>query len=257
MSTLKPIAGFTAPKDQRHVFEEPVGTRWQAWKTWHWPLEIVRPGVVLRVFDTTARAFIADVTVTRGGGFTYASRRSLIKGMIDIVGWEPDYSGAYWQNAPMPPQGKDHFALAFQWTVTTRFFEPWSGRFPQLGWIDLDAQSYLDGAFDPDAAGLEGDAYWVKHRQLERNSKLVLRARVYWRRTLGELRCAVCHFSFERRYGTLGADYIEMHHVTHLHKGARKTRPRDLIPVCANCHRMLHRTRQGVTLEELRRILAS
>ncbi|MFC8361700.1 HNH endonuclease [Streptomyces griseorubiginosus] len=60
------------------------------------------------------------------------------------------------------------------------------------------------------------------------------------------LRCEVCDFDFARAYGELGEGYIEVHHVTPLHaSGTRETRLEDLACVCANCHRMCHRSRPG------------
>ncbi|MFD5127234.1 HNH endonuclease [Streptomyces olindensis] len=62
----------------------------------------------------------------------------------------------------------------------------------------------------------------------------------------GTLQCEVCDFDFARTYGDLGDGYIEVHHVTPLHaSGARKTKLADLACLCANCHRMCHRSRPG------------
>ncbi|MFJ4686069.1 HNH endonuclease [Streptomyces sp. NPDC088789] len=63
------------------------------------------------------------------------------------------------------------------------------------------------------------------------------------------LRCEVCDFDFARTYGTdLGEGYIEVHHVTPLHvSGVRETRLEDLACLCANCHRMCHRSLPGET----------
>jgi 5-methylcytosine-specific restriction protein A len=60
------------------------------------------------------------------------------------------------------------------------------------------------------------------------------------------LRCEVCAFDFARTYGDLGDGYIEVHHVTPLHaSGTRETKLADLACLCANCHRMCHRSRPG------------
>ncbi|WP_030320981.1 HNH endonuclease [Streptomyces sp. NRRL B-3229] len=60
------------------------------------------------------------------------------------------------------------------------------------------------------------------------------------------LRCEVCDFDFARIYGELGEGYIEVHHVIPLHaSGTRETRLEDLACLCANCHRMCHRSRPG------------
>ncbi|MEV0244186.1 HNH endonuclease [Streptomyces sp. NPDC050674] len=62
----------------------------------------------------------------------------------------------------------------------------------------------------------------------------------------GQLRCEVCEFDFGRTYGELGYGYIEVHHVTPLHAtGTRETKIADLACLCANCHRMCHRSRPG------------
>ncbi|MGR4850153.1 HNH endonuclease [Streptomyces sp. LARHCF252] len=66
------------------------------------------------------------------------------------------------------------------------------------------------------------------------------------RRRGSPLRCEVCDFDFAQIYGSLGEGYIEVHHVTPLHiSGAQETRLDDLACLCANCHRMCHRSRPG------------
>lgn len=55
--------------------------------------------------------------------------------------------------------------------------------------------------------------------------------------------CQICGFNFERTYGDLGVEFAEAHHkvpLSMLDKEVRTTLD-DLITVCANCHRMLHR----------------
>lgn len=69
------------------------------------------------------------------------------------------------------------------------------------------------------------------------------------------LDCMACGFNFERTYGSWGKGFIEVHHVVPLSEAGRsETDPAtDLIVLCANCHRMVHRKR-GVclSLDELR-----
>jgi hypothetical protein len=74
----------------------------------------------------------------------------------------------------------------------------------------------------------------------------------------GRLFCQVCDFDFGARYGPLGDDYIEAHHtvpISELSEGST-TRIEDLAMVCANCHRMLHRRRPWLSMDELKRLLA-
>lgn len=71
--------------------------------------------------------------------------------------------------------------------------------------------------------------------------------------------CAVCNLDMGMRYGQLGEGFIEVHHQY------RSTTPwtpedgdpvRDLVPVCPNCHAMLHRGRElPLTVQELKRAM--
>jgi 5-methylcytosine-specific restriction protein A len=67
--------------------------------------------------------------------------------------------------------------------------------------------------------------------------------------------CAVCGFNFKEVYGALGTDYVEVHHLKQIADIGKvyKINPiTDLRPVCANCHRMLHKQRPPLSIEELK-----
>jgi hypothetical protein len=69
------------------------------------------------------------------------------------------------------------------------------------------------------------------------------------------LNCVACGFNFEKVYGERGKDFIEVHHVRPLSTigNAIDIDPmRDLVPVCSNCHRMIHRRKDDVlSIEQL------
>lgn len=72
------------------------------------------------------------------------------------------------------------------------------------------------------------------------------------------LACEVCTFDFERTYGERGRHYIEVHHRTPLHiSGSTRTKLTDLALLCSNCHRMIHRGRPWLTVDELRSRLSN
>lgn len=67
--------------------------------------------------------------------------------------------------------------------------------------------------------------------------------------------CAVCDFNFGLVYGELGEGFIHVHHLTPIHSigEAYVLDPeKDLRPVCPNCHAMLHRRKQVLSIEELK-----
>ncbi|AUZ89410.1 hypothetical protein CVO76_12735 [Arthrobacter agilis] len=66
--------------------------------------------------------------------------------------------------------------------------------------------------------------------------------------------CRVCGFEFNSVYGPLARGYVEVHHLTPVSMMGepRPVDPRtDLVPLCANCHRMVHRRWPPFSPEEL------
>ena len=67
-------------------------------------------------------------------------------------------------------------------------------------------------------------------------------------------KCQACGFNFSETYGSLGSEYIEVHHrvpVSQMGGSYRLNPIQDLVPVCANCHAMLHRAQPPHTVEYL------
>lgn len=113
---------------------------------------------------------------------------------------------------------------------------------------------------DPSAEeAVEGRLLTRVHKLRERSSDLPgLKKRAVLRAT-GKLDCEGCGFNFRARYGEHAGDYAEVHHLTPLSELGEnvKTTLADLAVVCANCHRMIHRRRQWLTMEELRGLVLS
>jgi 5-methylcytosine-specific restriction endonuclease McrA len=103
------------------------------------------------------------------------------------------------------------------------------------------------GSPDVELAGFEGQlkGAFVKHRWREAKMR---RAKIAGVKGLngGRLICEVpeCGFDFVERYGELGTDYAQVHHLLPLSKSpkqGREVKLSDLAIVCANCHAMIHR----------------
>ena len=54
-------------------------------------------------------------------------------------------------------------------------------------------------------------------------------------------KCAVCGFDFEKIYGQLGKNFIEVHHMVPVSEKEQENNVNNLRPLCPNCHRMIHR----------------
>jgi 5-methylcytosine-specific restriction endonuclease McrA len=87
-------------------------------------------------------------------------------------------------------------------------------------------------------AQIENRKLVVSHIQRERSRFLASECK-----ERDKYQCQVCNMRFEQTYGDIGKTFAEAHHIIPLSelKGRVKTRLDDLVTVCANCHRMLHR----------------
>lgn len=62
--------------------------------------------------------------------------------------------------------------------------------------------------------------------------------------------------NFKEKYEELGKDYIEVHHIkpnlkliSEINSEYVVDPEKDLIPVCSNCHSMLHRKINGISVD--------
>jgi 5-methylcytosine-specific restriction endonuclease McrA len=78
----------------------------------------------------------------------------------------------------------------------------------------------------------------VSHLRRERSQILATERKIRDRYT-----CKVCGMTFEDMYGEMGKAFAEAHHCVPLARLRPNVRTRieDLVTVCSNCHRMLHR----------------
>lgn len=101
-----------------------------------------------------------------------------------------------------------------------------------------------------DAAKLayeEGERYEVRSTAVERNPR-ARQACIDHHKA----QCFVCGFDFSTRYGAIGKDYIHVHHRRPLAQsnGPYRLDPvKDLVPLCPNCHAMVHRYHDPADVE--------
>jgi predicted restriction endonuclease len=114
---------------------------------------------------------------------------------------------------------------------------------------DIDSEKAEDESYYKDGAVKE--YYGRRYERNPENRKKAIE--------LHGLDCVVCGFNFEKVYGERGKGFIEVHHIkplSTLEKEMVIDPEQDLVPVCSNCHRMIHRRKDDVlTVEELRSTL--
>lgn len=107
---------------------------------------------------------------------------------------------------------------------------------------------------DNDEKLYEGALVTIKANRYERNQK----ARRECVAKKG-YHCLVCGRDFESTYGEIGRGFIHVHHLTPISTIGQEYElnvDTDLVPVCPNCHYMLHRKNPPYTIEELKDIVA-
>lgn len=102
---------------------------------------------------------------------------------------------------------------------------------------------------------------FVEHRRLSREREFFARNPSLKRDAISRYgtRCMCCGFDFSVLYGKLGEGYIECHHNDPLSERPEslwttelKTSVNGVALLCANCHRMVHRRKPALHVDDLR-----
>lgn len=104
----------------------------------------------------------------------------------------------------------------------------------------------------------EGAVKQITVNACERNGKAVRICKQHYLNKYKKLTCQICGFDFGAFYGEEYNNMIHIHHVVPLskQKGNHKLNPKtDLLPVCPNCHLVLH-ANDGISVEDLKKRLA-
>ena len=131
----------------------------------------------------------------------------------------------------------------------------------ESNWFDFIRENkYIGIAFisndvvsDETESFMEGKSKEVTQTRYERNPqarKTCLKHHGY--------SCQICDFNFEKIFGEIGKGFIHVHHINAIAgigKEYEVDPKNDLIPVCPNCHSMIHSKRPAFTIYELKEII--
>lgn len=119
----------------------------------------------------------------------------------------------------------------------------------------LDEATRMENRIDDEGepAFTEGRQILRAHLMRERSSALVAQ----FKRENPDPVCACCGFNFGHAYGEFGQGFCEIHHIKPVSamKSGEETKLRDVVAVCANCHRMIHRSEPMKSIDEIRSLL--
>ena len=123
---------------------------------------------------------------------------------------------------------------------------------------DVEPQSDLSDEFNiPADTSITETRKYVFHRKIERNRTAAKNAKKFHGTT-----CQACDLNFGKRYGAIGKDFIEAHHlkpIGTLEEGVpvQYDLASDFAVLCANCHRMIHRTDDPSDLEGFKTLIGT
>jgi len=120
--------------------------------------------------------------------------------------------------------------------------------------------SRSDMEFSPDVISESMEVYEGIRKTIQVNKyerSTVARARCIENRGTT---CTICGFDFEKVYGEVGKGFIHVHHIVPIHtigENYKINYETDLIPVCPNCHAMLHKKfgDREVSISELKNLI--
>ncbi len=106
---------------------------------------------------------------------------------------------------------------------------------------------YTEGEF-------EGEEYLdtsVKYERSKINRSICLAFHGY--------SCKACGIDLHQKYGEIAREFIEVHHIKPVSTaGYDRLDPiNDLVPLCPNCHSIVHKRNPPITIEELKQILSN
>lgn len=118
---------------------------------------------------------------------------------------------------------------------------------------DDEGPSLMPEQMDSTESHREGAGVQVTVNGYERNAKARQACIAHYGAA-----CQICRFDFAQFYGPMGRGVIHVHHRAQLARrdGEYEVDPiRDLIPVCPNCHAMIHLTREPLEPEALQSLI--
>ena len=120
--------------------------------------------------------------------------------------------------------------------------------------FQVDTNGFLSEDSDDLFSVTEGGRKLRAHKIIERNQRIVRKAKKEYLKKCPTLDCQLCEFSFVK---TFEVQYIEAHHIVPLgeFEGIRNTNIDDFLMICSNCHIMLHRNPNINSIQDLKNLI--
>ncbi|OHD66066.1 MAG: restriction endonuclease [Spirochaetes bacterium RBG_13_51_14] len=109
--------------------------------------------------------------------------------------------------------------------------------------------------FECDKLLIEGKARTVAVNKYERSTIARRKCVEHYGAT-----CQICGFNFGKQFGEIAEGFILVHHIkplSEINEQYQVDPINDLIPLCANCHSVIHLKKPAIDINELKKIISS
>ena len=143
--------------------------------------------------------------------------------------------------------------------ISSKAIEAYIRFYAQKHNIDLDAISLPEDSSDQQPDEDEEEKQRLEGRMTE--AKLLRRQRNRQARQqcleASGYKCYICGFDFEKTYGEIGKGFLEVHHKRPIstYDEEHEIPQSELVPLCSNCHSMVHRRKEAMDVDELKNIV--
>ena len=240
----------------RKQFIESIGGTCANW-TWSWSfINEAERFVVFGAWDAVTEGDRTEILnedweISRAGRKQAAYRysREHIR-LVEEEGFElktfPMIRGSYNPDDPTSPAKIKGFTPELTTKTLLRIGKSWYAS-------DGAPINRISEELEPHEVLVEGAANTVSVNSYERNPEARRKCLEHY-----GFKCLVCNFDFEKRYGSIGSQYIHVHHLVPIAEIGREYEVdpvNDLIPICPNCHAMVHSTRPAMAIEQIKKYI--
>ena len=234
------------------------------------PLNVEEIIIALRQLggEAQAKAIKDQVTENRGGIPSHYKRSHSFRETIQKIIEDHCPESANYRNIPIFEKTKRGRYKLLRETISLNYPNserikekdiPYENKFQKTETGATITKVNLSFIDDDEETFPEGKEIFKLHKSKERNVELVEKAKLKKYKNDPTMSCEICGFSFIKIYGELGMGFIEAHHILPLSDLSEETEThiQDIVFVCSNCHRMLHRKRPWLKTDELKNLLVN
>lgn len=185
------------------------------------------------------------------GGPTFRNPNGVAMKLMNLRSLDPQHTGAGRKGLPAGSR------------ADRAVWEEFAADVPRLRQLAAEIRGAVEAGpswvapTDDDEGGItqapEGRVFTRVHLARERDPRLVKECKRRFLREHKRLFCQACGFDFGEKYGDDKGSIIDCHHTNPVHtlNPGHETKVEDLVLLCSNCHRVVHSTREWLSIPKL------